>query len=82
MLYTLDAPIGGTPPVWHDKCPDPPGVEGDGCVVSARLSRLQAAGNVMTGSEKVLINDWCEQYSSHANGSLVFGADGALRERG
>ena len=58
--------------------PDPPGAEVDGCVVSARLSRLQAAGNVMTGTEKVLINDWCQQYSSHSIGTVLFGADGAL----
>ena len=32
----------------------------------------------MTGPEKVLINDWCKQMSSHSIGSLVFGADGAL----
>ena len=78
VLYTLDAPIGGTPPVWHDRCPSPPGADADGCVTSGRLSRLTAAGNVMTGPEKVLINDWCKQMSSHSIGSLVFGADGAL----
>lgn len=77
-LYTLDAPIGGTPPVWHDSCPTPPGPNADGCVVSGRLSRLRAAGNVMTGPEHVLINDWCEQYPSHGNGTVLFGADGAL----
>ena len=32
----------------------------------------------MTGSENVLINDWCQQYPSHSIGSLGFGADGAL----
>ncbi len=78
VLYTVDAPIGGTPPVWNDSCPTPPGADIDGCVVSARLSRLQAAGNVMTGSEQVLINDWCQQYSSHSIGTVLFGADGAL----
>ena len=78
VLYTLDAPIGGTPPVWHDRCPTPPGADINGCVVSGRLSRLQAAGNVMTGPEQVLINDWCQQFSSHSMGSIVFGADGAL----
>jgi glucose/arabinose dehydrogenase len=78
VLYTLDAPIGGTPPVWNDICPTPPGADIDGCVVSGRLSRLQAAGNVMTGPEQVLINDWCQQYSSHSVGSVLFGADGAL----
>jgi glucose/arabinose dehydrogenase len=78
VLYTLDAPIGATPPVWHDTCPTPPGIEINGCVVSARLSRLQAAGNVMTGPERVLINDWCQQYSTHSIGTVLFGTDGAL----
>ena len=32
-----------------DPCPTPPGATADGCVVSGRLSRLQAAGNAMTG---------------------------------
>jgi glucose/arabinose dehydrogenase len=82
VLYTLDAPIGGTPPVWNDACPTPPGPDIDGCPVSARLSRLQAAGNVMTGTEQVLINDWCQQYSSHSIGDLVFGSDGALYASG
>jgi len=78
VLYTYDAPIGGFPPTWGDACPTPPGATGDGCVVSARLSRLTASGNFMTGPEQVLINDWCQQYPSHSIGSLAFGADGAL----
>ena len=78
VLYTYDAPIGGSPPTWGDSCPTPPGATGDGCVVSGRLSRLTASGNFMTGPEQVLINDWCQQYPSHSIGSLGFGADGAL----
>ena len=78
VLYTFDAPIGGSPPTWGDNCPTPPGPTGDGCVVSARLSRLTANGNQMTGPEQVLINDWCQQYPSHSIGSLAFGGDGAL----
>jgi uncharacterized repeat protein (TIGR01451 family) len=78
VLYTFDAPIGGSPPTWGDGCPTPPGPTADGCVVSARLSRLEASGNQMTGSEQVLINGWCQQYPSHSIGSLAFGADGAL----
>ena len=52
VLYTYDAAIGGTAPRWgtaggtSDGCPTPPGATADGCVVSGRLSRLQAAGNV------------------------------------
>jgi len=59
---------------------EPPGPTSDGCVVSGRLSRLQADPNTntMTGPEQVLIEDWCQQYPSHSVGSLVFGSDGAL----
>ncbi len=84
VLYTYDAAIGGNAPRWgsvgsdSDGCPTPPGATGDGCVVSGRLSRLQANGNSMTGPEQVLIEDWCQQYPSHSVGSLAFGSDGAL----
>ncbi len=78
VAYTYDAPINGTAPVWNDACPNPPGPNTDGCVVSSRVSRLQAAGNVMTGSETVLINDWCQQFPSHSIGDMQFGSDGAL----
>ena len=80
VSYTHDAMIGGTAPRWGDRCPDPPGGSKDGCVVSGRLSRLQAdvTTNTMTGPEQVLIEDWCQQYNSHSVGDLAFGADGAL----
>ena len=84
VLYTFDAAIGGTAPRWgsvggtSDDCPTPPGPTDDGCVVAGHLSRLQASGNTMIGSEQVLIEDWCQQYPSHSIGSLAFGADGAL----
>jgi glucose/arabinose dehydrogenase/PKD repeat protein len=78
VLYTYDAPIGGTAPVWNDACPTPPGATTDGCVVSARVSRLQVSGNVMTGSEQVLVNGWCQQFPSHSIGTLLFGRDGYL----
>ena len=75
VLYTLDAPIGQTPPVYFDDCPDP---LGDGCLVGARLSRLEANGNIWTGVEQVLIEGWCQQFPSHSIGTLAFGPDGAL----
>ena len=80
VLYTYDAPIGGTAPRWGDSCPDPPGGTRDGCVVSSHLSRLRAdvTTNKMTGPEQVLIEDWCQQYPSHSVGDLAFGPDGAL----
>jgi glucose/arabinose dehydrogenase len=82
VLYAYDAPIGGTAPSWNDACPTPPGPTTDGCLVSGRLSRLQASGNVMTGSEQVLINDWCQQFPSHSIGTLLFGRDGYLYATG
>lgn len=84
VLYTHDAVIGGVAPRWgsvggtSDGCATPPGATADGCVVSGRLSRVQASGNVTVGPEQVLIEDWCQQYPSHSVGSLAFGADGAL----
>jgi glucose/arabinose dehydrogenase len=87
-LYTYDAAIGGTAPRWgtpgvdSDPCPTPPGPTTDGCLVSGRLSRLQASGNQMTGPEQVLIEDWCQQYPSHSIGTLEFGPGGALYASG
>ncbi len=90
VLYTYDhelgsiapAPRWGTPGLYSDPCPTPPGATGDGCVVSGRLSRLQANGNAMTGAEQVLVEDWCQQYPSHSVGSVEFGRDGALYASG
>jgi glucose/arabinose dehydrogenase/PKD repeat protein len=76
VLYTYDAPIGGTAPVFNDACADP---NGNGCVVSGRLARLTNIGtDPSTVNQQVLINDWCQQYPSHSIGSLAFGPDGAL----
>jgi glucose/arabinose dehydrogenase len=90
VLYTYDhelgslspAPRWGTPGTYSDPCPTPPGATGDGCVVSGRLSRLQASGNTMTGAEQVLIEDWCQQYPSHSIGAVEFGPDGNLYASG
>src|SRR5215472_17372853 len=60
VLYTYDAAVGGTAPRWNDACPTPPGATTDGCVVSARVSKLTASGNMMTGSEQVLVSGWCK----------------------
>ena len=84
VTYTRDAAIGGAVPRWgsigvfSDPCPTPPGSTEDGCVVSGRISRLEANGDVMTGAERVLVDDWCQQFPSHSVGDLQFGADGAL----
>jgi glucose/arabinose dehydrogenase len=86
VLYTYDHVVGsvdppprwGTPGAPSDGCPTPPGSQADGCVASGRLSRLTADGNVMTGAEHVLVEDWCSQFPGHSMGSLAFGVDGAL----
>jgi glucose/arabinose dehydrogenase len=84
VLYTYDAVPGGTEPQWgtvggtSDGCPDPPGANADGCLVQARLSRLTAAGNQMSGAEQVLVSGWCQQFPSHSIGTVRFGSDGAL----
>ena len=86
VLYAYDHELGSAAPaprwgsagVLSDPCPTPPGATADGCVVSGRLSRLQASGNTMIGQEQVLIEDWCQQYPSHSVGALDFGQDGAL----
>lgn len=83
VLYAYDAPPGQTAPVYNDNCSTVSGgANGGNCVVTGRLSRLQAAGNVMTGSEQVLISDWCQQFPSHSIGDLEFGADGMLYATG
>ncbi len=77
VLYTYDAPPGEIAPVWNDICPNPPGGSIDGCVVSARLSRINLD---TTGAiEQVLIQEgWCQQFPSHSVGTIAFGRDGAL----
>lgn len=78
-LYTYNKEPGNpTVPRWPDGCPSPPGGYQDGCVGTGRLSRLQAAGNTMTGAEDVLIEGWCQQFSTHSVGSLAFGPDRTL----
>ncbi|MEX0864004.1 MAG: PQQ-dependent sugar dehydrogenase, partial [Acidimicrobiia bacterium] len=87
VLYAYGTPLftpGGPTRVWEgpDACTNPPGALEDGCVVSARLSRLTSnpAGTAWTGAddEKVLINDWCQQFPSHSIGDVEFGPDGML----
>ncbi len=82
-LYTRDALPGGEPQEWgspavlSDPCPSPPGPTDQGCVATARLSRLTISGSVMS-TQTPLITDWCQQFPSHSIGDLQFGPDGAL----
>jgi glucose/arabinose dehydrogenase len=83
VLYTYDAPPGQTAPYYHDDCSSVSGgANGGNCIVTGRLSKLQASGDVMIGSEQVLIQDWCQQFPSHSIGDLEFGADGMLYATG
>lgn len=81
VLYTYDAPIGGTAPIWgapgvpSDPCP---AANSTGCNVSGRLSRLEVIGNIAIGVEQVLVEDWFQQFPGQSVGGLAFGPDGAL----
>ena len=82
VYYTLDAPIGGTPPTFGnpgqttDQCPGD--TDDVNCIVSQRVSRLRVAGELQDGPEQVLVNDWCQQFQYHPGGGIEFGADGYL----
>lgn len=78
VAYTRDAPVDGEAPTWGDECPGGPGPDSPGCGISGRISRIELAGDVMAGTEQVLITDWCGQFESHSVGAMVFGPDGAL----
>ena len=61
----------------------------DACPVSGRLVRLTADGDRRQSSaktasrtQKVLVEDWCQQVSSHSIGDLQFGPEGALYASG
>jgi glucose/arabinose dehydrogenase len=75
VFYVLDAPIGGTPPTSGDDCPQ---YATEGCVASSRLSRLTIGADSSLVEEKVLLNDWCQQFTSHSGGALAFDRAGSL----
>ncbi len=79
LLYTYDAPPGGTAPVWNDTCPDPPRSQTDGCVVTGRLIRISVNGsNTVTARTNLIVNEWCQQFPSHSVDDIEFGPDGHL----
>lgn len=97
LLYTYDHILGdpGGAPKWGepdhsgDVCPKPAGTGVDDCPVSGRLVRLTAAGGGDQASEaggeveqEVLVEGWCQQFSSHSVGDLQFDAGGALYASG
>lgn len=81
LYYVYDAPPGATAPFWNDACPTPPGGTADGCVVTSRLDRIAidpATNTMVPGSRTNLLQDWCQQFPSHAGGAMAFGPDGQL----
>jgi glucose/arabinose dehydrogenase len=94
VLYTYDhilgdpapAPRWGTADTSGDPCPEPKGA--DACLVSGRLVRLTAEGDHAAKGlggaplEHVLVEDWCQQFSSHSIGDLQFDSEGALYASG
>ena len=85
VFYTLNAPIGGTPPVYGERTRPSTAARSttaagpcdDNCPVGSRVSRLTIAGETMS-SEQVLVEDYCQQFAAHGGGGLAFGADGNL----
>jgi glucose/arabinose dehydrogenase len=87
-LYSRDAPIGGTTPTWgsptnggNDTCrgaPNGPGASVDGCVTSGRVLRLTIGSNGLATAQKVLVDGWCGQFTSHSIGTVLIGPDGYL----
>jgi glucose/arabinose dehydrogenase len=93
VLYTYDHILGegGAAPRWGlpnhtgDDCSELRGA--DACVVSGRLVRLTADGDHAIEDEgnpleDVLVEGWCQQFSSHSVGDLQFGPEGALYASG
>lgn len=81
VYYVYDAPPGQAAPFWNDKCVNPPGGTIDGCPVTSHLERItiNPSTNVaVPGSRTLLLDDWCQQFPSHAGGGLGFGPDGRL----
>jgi glucose/arabinose dehydrogenase len=82
-------PAWGTPGVAYDNCGPNDSNEATlspptrGCPVLDRVSRLTAEHTALgwtmaPGSEHVLVEDGCAQFSSHSSGDVVFGPDGLL----
>ncbi|HEX3173640.1 MAG TPA: PQQ-dependent sugar dehydrogenase [Solirubrobacterales bacterium] len=81
-------PRWGNPDQAGDPCPRPGDADVDACPVSGRLVRLTAIGDHAAEDEggaihqNALLEDWCQQFSSHSIGDLQFDADGALYASG
>jgi glucose/arabinose dehydrogenase len=72
-FFAVDAPVGQTPPFYHDVCP----MNGTNCPSFSRLVRITVSGDTMAG-RTTLMEGWCHIASTHSTADLVFGADGFL----
>jgi glucose/arabinose dehydrogenase len=90
LSYTYNAPIGGQPPVAPpepnngDGCEESP-PEFTGCVASGRIVRIKldpATGIAFDGPveppQQLLVESWCDQFTSHTLGDIEFDSTGAL----
>jgi len=81
-------PRWGNPDQVGDPCPKPADADVDACPVSGRLVRLTAIGDHAAKDEGgavhqlALLEDWCQQFSSHSIGDLQFDSSGALYASG
>jgi len=95
VLYTYDHLLGeeALPPRWGepetsgDPCPNSTEPKVDDCPVSGRLVWLTANGDHAVEEEgepkqETLIEDWCQQFSSHSIGDLQFDSEGNLYASG
>ena len=77
LLYSRDAPIGGTAPAHHDDCGS---LYENGCLTSGKLVRitLDPVSGHAAQIQPVIEHQWCQQFPSHSIGTVVFGPDGML----
>ncbi|MFI5044568.1 MAG: PQQ-dependent sugar dehydrogenase [Acidimicrobiales bacterium] len=83
VLYSLDAPPGGTAPAWPGGCIFGGfGNNGVCGITTGRLERIEVGPDGHAVGRTPLITDWCMQFGSHSIGDLGFGPDGALYASG
>lgn len=78
-LYSYNAPLGQTAPVWTDGCVFAGfGNNGVCGVSSGRLLRIEVGPDNKAVSQTPILTDWCQQFGGHSVDDLKFDSDGAL----
>ncbi len=81
VLYTYDAPIGGSAPRWGTPARPltaaraHPARRPMAALLTGRAVEIHGEWQHQRGGT-VLVNDWCQQFPSHSVGTLEFGPDG------